>query len=170
MKNVVVSMLFAMLVAVQLPANAMKLSGEEASSNPTYKPTRSAVEKAMAKMGYDYEIDSDGDIVFETEDNGYIVYVIYDVFGSDDRLWNLRMLSQFTTKKSRYEELLEYVNQWNADKKYPKIFMDGRDTLSLELNFPIQYGFNPDEFEDNVIGMFENTIKQIAEDTKDMRL
>ncbi|WP_026970515.1 YbjN domain-containing protein [Aliagarivorans marinus] len=169
MKKNLVFMLFAMFLDVQLPVNAMELAGEVASSNPSYQPTRSAVQKAMAKMGYEYKIDSDGDVVFKMHDEGYYVYIIYDVIDGN-RLWNLRILSQFSSEPSNYKQLLEFVNRWNTEKKYPKVYMQGRDTLALELNYPIEYGFNPDEFEDNVIGMFERTISQIADETRDMLL
>ena len=47
--------------------------------------------------------------------------------------------------------------------------MKDRDSFKVTLNYPIQYGFNPDEFEDNVVGMFERTVSQIGDDIDAMR-
>ncbi|MCP3665686.1 MAG: YbjN domain-containing protein [Gammaproteobacteria bacterium] len=126
------------------------------------------MKKTMKKMGYDFTIDEDGDIKYKMDDTGWTVYVIFDETSSG-KLWNLQMLAQFSTKKSRYDELVEYANTWNTKKKFPKVTMKDRDSLKLTMDFPIQYGFNPDEFEDNVIGMFERTVKKIADETDAMR-
>ncbi len=168
MKKVVVSLMLASLLGIHGQANAMKLEGEERAVSPVYKPTPSSVKKTMEKMGVSYTVDDDGDLRYETEDEGWAVYIIFDETRSG-KLWNLQLISQFGTKKSRYEELVEYANKWNAEKKYPKVFMVDRDSLRMELNYPVQYGFNPDEFEDNVIGMFERTLKKIGEETDAMR-
>jgi len=168
MKKVLVSAVFASLLGFQMPAVAMELSGEEVAPSQVYKASKSAVKKAMNKMGYDYTIDGDGDIKYKMEDEGWTVYVIFNETGSG-RLWNLQVMSQFSTKKSRYDELLAYVNKWNYEKKFPKLSLPDNDSLRLTVNFPIEYGFNPDEFEENAVLMFERTIKQIGEDTYSMR-
>lgn len=168
MKKIIMSALFATLLAGQTTAYGMKLEGETEASSPVYKPTKSAVMKTMDKIGYDYTLDSDGDIKITMEDEGWTVYVIFDETSSG-RLWNLQLMSQFATKESRYDELLDYVNSWNYKKKFPKLSLPDEDSLKLTLNFPVQYGFNPDEFEENAVLMFERTIKQIAEDTYAMR-
>ncbi len=168
MKKIFGLLVLASLLGFQIQASAMKLSGEEKTYSPVYKASKSAVKKTMKKMGYDFTIDEDGDIKYKMDDTGWTVYVIFDETSSG-KLWNLQMLAQFSTKKSRYDELVEYANTWNTKKKFPKVTMKDRDSLKLTIDFPIQYGFNPDEFEDNVIGMFERTVKQIAEETDAMR-
>lgn len=146
----------------------MQLEGEDLTSSPVYKPTKAVVERAMEKMGYDYSIDSDGDIKFKVEDKGWTVYVIYNETSSG-RLWNLQVMSQFSTKESRYDELVAYANKWNSEKKFPKLTMKDEDTLRLTVNFPIEYGFNPDEFEENALDMMKRTLVTIGEDTYAMR-
>lgn len=146
----------------------MKLADEEPAHSPTYKPTVSAVSKAMSKMGYDYEIDGDGDLKFKTDKTNYTAFVIFNKT-SGGAIWNLQVQAQFGTKKSRYDELVEFANEWNNKKKFPKIAMIDEDSLKATMNFPVQYGFNPDEFEENVILMFERTIEDIAEQTSAMR-
>ena len=169
MKKTVVLLTLAFLLGFQALASAIQLEGEENTVSPVYKATRSAVKKTMTAMGIDYTIDSDGDIKYNMGDAGWIVYVIFNDTSTGD-LWNLQVVAQFATKPSRYDELVAYANTWNAEKKYPKVTMVDRDSLRLVLNYPIQYGFNPDEFEDNVIGMFGRTIKIIASETDDMRM
>ncbi len=168
MKKVFISLILFSLIGFQLPANAMQLEGEELAASPVYKPTVSAVKKAMKKMGYTFTIDSDGDLKYKIESKGWTVYVIFDKLSSG-KLWNLHVLAQFSTKKSRYDELIKYVNQWNTQKKYPKLSMKDQDTLRVSLNYPVQYGFNPDEFEENVIGVFEQTLEKIGDETYAMR-
>lgn len=168
MKVFFVLLCFISLLGFQTQATAMKLDGEERAYSPVYKPEKSAVKKAMKKMGIDFTVDGDGDLMYELQDRGWTVYVIFDEIHSG-KLWNLQMHAQFATKKSRYDELVEYANAWNASKKYPKVSMVDRDSLRLTLDYPIQYGFNPDEFEDNIVGMFEKTLKQIGDETDAMR-
>lgn len=156
------------LLGFQMQANAMQLEGEEKALSPVYKATKSAVKKAMKKMGTEFKIDNDGDLNYKMEGKGFNIYVVFNET-SLGKLWNLQIVAQFGTKKSHYDELVEYANSWNSKKKYPKLSMVDRDTLRVTLNYPVQYGFNPDEFEDNVIGMFEKTLKIIADETYAMR-
>jgi excinuclease UvrABC nuclease subunit len=167
MKRIVVSLVLASLLGFQMQANAMKLDGEEEARSPVYKPTRSAVKKAMKKMGIEFTVDDDGDIKYKTDDKGWAIYVLFDEVSG--RLWNVQVVAQFATKKSRYDELIEYANSWNANKKYPKVSMVDRDSLMVEFFYPLQYGFNPDEFEDNVIGAFERALRIIGDETYEMR-
>jgi hypothetical protein len=171
MGKIIVPLILAFLLGFQVQANAMQLEGEEKAYSTIYKPTVSAVKKTMTKMGYEFTVDDDGDLKYKfNRDNGQAwgVYVIFDELSSG-KVWNLKMIAHFATKKSRYDELVQYANSWNYKKKYPKISMKDRDTLRLSLNYPIQYGFNPDEFEDNVIGMFERALNVIADETEAMR-
>lgn len=168
MKRIVNSLIIASLLGFHLQASAMQLDGEAKAVSPTYKATKSAVKKAMKKMDMKYTVDSDGDLEYTTA-NKWSAYVVFDETSSG-QLWNLQVVAQFSTKKSRYEELVAYCNKWNTEKKYPKVSMKDRDSLRVVLNYPVQYGFNPDEFEDNVMGMFERTLKTIGEETYAMRL
>lgn len=167
-KKIVNSLIVASLLGFSLQASAMQLDGEAEAVSPIYKPTKSAVMKTMKKMDKEYTIDKDGDLEYTTV-NDWSAYVVFNETGSG-RLWNLQVVAQFSTKTSRYDELVAYSNKWNSEKKYPKVSMKDRDSLRVVLNYPVQYGFNPDEFEDNVIGMFERTLKTIGEETYAMRL
>ena len=168
MYKMVVLMALASLLGFQMQANAIQLEGEEKTVSPVYKATKSAVKKTMKKMGIKYTVDIDGDLKYKMDGKDWKVLIIFNDTSSG-KLWNLQMLALFSTKKSRYDELVEYANSWNNKKKHPKVSMLDRDSLKLSLNYPVQYGFNPDEFEVNVIGMFERTLKIIADETEAMR-
>lgn len=158
----------ALTLGLQMSAGAITLSGEAPGSSAVYAPTVSAVKKAMEAMHIEYTIDEDGDILYKTED-GYNVFVIFNKL-SDGTVWNLQIMAQFSAKRSCYNDLVTFANEWNANKKHPKISMSDGDTLRMILNLPIQYGFNPDEFEDNGISLFERTMNQALEETDDMLL
>jgi len=120
-------------------------------------------------MGIDHTVDEDGDLVYIVPGKDWSAYVIFSHTGSAEKLWNVQMRVQFATKKSRYDEVIEFANDWNATKKVPKVAMKDRDSMVISMNYPVQYGFNPDEFEENVFEMFNRTVKQIAEETDAMR-
>ncbi len=168
MKKRVAILVVTLLFGFQMQAYAMTLDGEEKAASPLYKPTKSAVKKAMEKMGIAFTVDKDGDLEYKMENKGWTVYVVFNEMSSGE-LWNLQMIAQFGTKKSRYDDLLVYVNNWNRERKYPKVSMARRDSLRASLNYPVQYGFNPDEFEDNVLSMFESSLVKIADDIDEMR-
>jgi len=168
MMKIVMPWVLVSLLGFQVQVNAMQLKGEEKTVSVVYKATESAVKKTMKKMGMKFTLDSDGDIKYKLDDKGWVVYVIFSKSRSG-KLWNIQMRAQFGTKKSRYDELVEYANSWNSKHKYPKVSMKDQDSLSVKLDYPVQYGFNPDEFEDNVLGIFERTLKKIGDETEAMR-
>ena len=168
MKKIIITSILTLLIGFQVPAIAIKLNGEEKTLSPVYKPTTSAVKKTMTKMGINFEVDEDGDLKYKLDDKNWTAYVIFNETSSG-KLWNIQMIARFSTKKSRYDELVEYANSWNTSKKFPKISMEDKDTLRISMNYPVQYGFNPDEFEENMFYIFERTLKKIGDETEAMR-
>jgi len=163
-------LLLVVFLGFQVQINAMLLKGEEYTNSKVYKATRSAAIKSFDKMGIKYKVDSDGDMIYELDNRkGYKVYLIFSELKSSKKIWNIKLVCQFGTKLSRYDELIDYANTWNSTKKYPKVSMKDKDSLRLDLNYPVEYGFNPDEFEDNIVSIFERAVKTIADDTKAMR-
>lgn len=168
MKKAVVSLALAAVLGLSIQANAMNLEGEEKAFSPIYKATDTAVQKTLTKMGTKFTVDSDGDLIYKMDDTGWKVYVIFN-HTSAEKVWNIQVVASFGTKKSRYDELVDYSNTWNSEKKHPKLSMKDSDTLRAVFNYPVQYGFNPDEFEDNVITVFEDALKIVGEETSAMR-
>jgi len=167
-KIIIKLILAASLLGFQIQVDAIELNGEKKATSHVYQASKSAVEKTMKKMGIKFEVDGDGDFHYKMDDKGWNVYVIFN-HSKSGKLWNIQMMAQFATKKSRYDELVEYANAWNAKRRHPKVSMKDRDSLRMSLNYPVQYGFNPDEFEDNVIGTFERTLKIVVGETEAMR-
>ena len=168
MKKVLGAVVITSLLSVSA-INAMNLQGEELTTSKVYKPTKSVIEKTMTKLGYTYQIDEDGDMLFRLGKGEWKTYLIFDTFSKEKKIWNIQLLAQFSIDPARYDELLIYVNKWNVNKKYPKLSIRDKKTLKLSYNYPIQYGFNPDEFEENVLGIFKTTIDTITKETYSMR-
>lgn len=151
-----------------IPAQAIELEGERPSASAYYAPTVSAIKKTLDKMRLKYEVVKKDQLLRYTIEGGLIVHVGLNS-KSSGKLYNVQMISQFGTKPSRYDDLVAYANKWNKEKKQPKVLMFDNDSLRLIFNYPVEYGFSPDEFEDNVVGTFERTLRQIKTETSDMR-
>jgi len=167
MKKRTVLLILALLLGLFTQVNAMELKGVKKATSPVYEPTKSAIKKTLKKMGIKFKVDSDGDLLYHNK-KGLAIYIIFDETSSG-KVWNLQMRSLFSTKKSRYNKLIKYANKWNSKYKVPKLAMRDRDTLVATFNYPIQYGFNPDEFEDNVMSIYETALNKIADETLSMR-
>lgn len=162
--------LVALCALISIPlaqVSAMDLKDEELKDVKIYVPTVSAVKKTLTKMGIDFVVDEDGDLKYEMDNTGWTIYVIFDRF--NDRLWNLQMLAQFDTKLSKYDKLVSFANDWNTEHKAPKISFPDKETLKATWEFPIEYGYNPDEFEENGIIFFQRALKDVADETYDWR-
>ena len=146
----------------------MELKGEELAHSKIYKPTVSAVEKCLRKMGYESTIDEDGDLKFKINKGKWRAFVIFNRYKSSKKIWNLQVMSQFSAKKSHYDEMLIFANKWNSKKKFPKVSIIDQDSMRMIINHPVEYGFNPDEFETNVIEVFETAVKQIVQEADPM--
>ncbi|NPA72895.1 MAG: hypothetical protein GXO35_08715, partial [Gammaproteobacteria bacterium] len=126
MKLAVIPLCLAMTFGFASQAYAMKLSGESMTYSKVYKPTETAVMKTLDKMGIDHTVDDDGDLVYIVPGKDWSAYVIFSHTGASEKLWNVQMRVQFATKKSRYDEVIEFANEWNATKKAPKVAMKDR--------------------------------------------
>lgn len=134
-----------------------------------YKPTKTTVMKTLDRMGVEFEVDRDGDVVYEFKQNDWHGYIIFSYIGSARELWSLQIRTQFSTKASYYEELVDYANQWNANQRLPKVAMKTPSKMVLSMNYPVQFGFNPKEFEVNVFQVFNRMAKQVDSEIKEMR-
>ena len=120
-------------------------------------------------MGVEYSVDADGDLLYKLNDKGWKGYVIFSFAADQSSLWNLQVRTQFATKSSYYDELLEFANHWNSTQKIPKISMKNRSKMVLTINYPVQYGFNPQEFKVNIFKMFNRTAEKIGVEINFMR-
>ena len=120
-------------------------------------------------MGVEFDLDGDGDVYYTLNDKSWKGYVIFSHLGAQNQLWSLQVRTQFATKASFYEELLEFANHWNANNKVPKIAMKTRSKMVLSFNYPVQFGFNPKEFEVNVFNLFNRMAEKVGSDIGHMR-
>jgi len=109
----VISMLFLSFIYSH---NATAAENEDFYS-VIYKPSKVSVLKTLDKMGVEFELDSDGDVYYTLNDKSWKGYVIFSHLGTQNQLWSLQVRTQFATKTSYYEELLEFANHWNANNK-----------------------------------------------------
>ncbi|MEA1988167.1 MAG: YbjN domain-containing protein [Pseudomonadota bacterium] len=161
--------LLCSLLSVALNAQAMPLDSERPAYHIVYKPSKTMVMKSLDKMGVEYSVDTDGDLLYKLNDKGWTGYVIFSFAADQTSLWNLQVRTQFATKSSYYDELLEFANHWNSTQKVPKISMKNRSKMVLTMNYPVQYGFNPQEFKVNVFNMFNRTAEKIGAEINPMR-
>lgn len=159
----------ACLTLSSTPSLAINLTGEKATQSQIYQPTKTAVMKTLDKLGVNYWVDRDGDLMYTMNTKGWRGYIIFSYTAAPDGLWSVQVRTQFATKVSYYEDLVEYANHWNATQKMPKIAMKTRSKMVLSFNYPVQYGFNPDEFEHNVLRMFNRKAGEIGTEINSMR-
>ncbi len=154
---------------VILPTQANTLSENQSQFSTVHQTSKAGVMRVLDEMGVDFEMDRDGDLIYRLNDKGWKGYVIFSVIGDSQLLWSLQVRTQFATKASYYDELLDYANHWNANQKMPKIAMKNRSKMVLSVNYPIQFGFNRKEFEVNVFNMFNRMAEKIGDDIQTMR-
>lgn len=124
-----------------------------------------AIKQLLERLGIRYEVNQDQDLDLVLVENGiqYRAYIIFDRL-ENQQIWNLALVASFSTKESGYNDLLHYCNRWNRDKRQPKAYMYDRDGLRLEIQYPIQYGLNLQEFEENILQLFSSALDQVADD------
>lgn len=152
------------LVLYSATTQAMMLRGEEPISAQVYQPSKTAVMKALDKMEVRYNVDRDGDLIYNMNKKGWTGYIVFSYRAEQAGVWNVQLRTQFATKAKHYQALLEYANHWNATQKFPKVAMRTPQKMVLSLNYPVQYGFNPNEFKYNVFNMFNRIAEQIGDE------
>lgn len=169
LKFVNVGLFFLSLILLSQPGLAKSYEHEAGFYKPFNHSSKVVVMKTLDEMGVRYEVDEDGDLVFTMNDKGWIGYVIFSYAAGTRHLWNVQVRTQFATKSSYYEELLEFANGWNSTQKVPKVAMKNRSKMVLSINYPIQYGFNSEEFKHNIFNMFNREAEKIGNQINPMR-
>ena len=177
-KKVILGFLFLSFIVVNFKANA---SNQYASSEPlvnvekhtsnqcsTFPATKVGVMLLLDKRGVEFTIDSDGDLRYEMNTDNWHGYVIFGEIGKPSKLWNLQVRTQFNTRPGFYQKLVMFANNWNADQKVPKIAMKVPNKMVLSINYPVQFGFNPKEFEVNVFNQLNRSAVKIAKQIEPM--
>lgn len=125
--------------------------------------------KSLDRQNIPYQIDAQGDLVYQLNDKGWSGFVIFQHIGQEQRLWNVQVRVQFATNPAKYFQALEYANDWNNNQVNPKIAMKSANKMVVSVNYPVQFGFNAKEFEINVFGLVNRMAEKIAQETYDLR-
>lgn len=133
-----------------------------------YPASKEGVMRLLDSLRVDFRIDQDGDLVYDLNHNDWHGYIIFSELGNDRVIWNLQVRTQFSTKPQFYAQLLKFTNDWNASQKMPKIAMKSSHKMVLSINYPVQFGFNPKEFEVNVFKQLNRSAKTIFKQIEPM--
>ncbi len=79
--------------------------------------------------GYSYFVDSDGDIGGMW--HGRLFYFL--LFGAHDEILQVRGQWNREIALERLEEILEFCNEWNADRIWPKAYTRVRDNGMIQV-------------------------------------
>lgn len=112
-----------------------------------------------------YLVDQDGDFRVDFaafDDNGFELSVWLTAEGTNEDIFVVRGLCNARVAKTLWPSVLEFCNQWNMEKRYPKAFLwipEDTDALfgsiHLEGQFPLPAGVTQpilDEFISTIIG------------------
>ncbi|SEI77797.1 Putative sensory transduction regulator [Allopseudospirillum japonicum] len=149
---------------VSYGALSQQVAPTDATQTNAIAPDK-AIRQLLDRLGIRYEVSQDQDLDLVLVENGiqYRAYIIFDRL-DNQQIWNLALVASFSTKENHYNDLLHYCNRWNRDKRQPKAYMYQRDSLRLEIQYPVQYGLNVQEFEENILQLFSSALDQVADD------
>lgn len=139
-----------------------KIANAEDAISKLYPATRAGVIRLLDRLGVTYQIDQDGDLIYQLGKNNWHGYIIFGELGQHKQLWNLQVRTQFDIKPEYYRELLGFANKWNLQQKVPKIAIKAPKKLILSINYPVQFGFNRKEFEVNVFRQLNRSTAEIV--------
>lgn len=101
----------------------------------------------ITDSGYSYFVDSDGDVGGLW--HGRLFYFL--LFGSDDEILQVRGQWNRDLAIERLEEVLEFCNDWNADRIWPKTYTRVRDNgmiqVFTEVTVDLEHGVTDDQLD-----------------------
>jgi protease YdgD len=162
--------LLALLVGVTLwswpgPALAFRPPNDSRLEAPVYRVSAPLIQSLLADEGILGKIDSEGDVAlnFRAEDTELAGWIVLDRV--DEReIWNIRFTASIpaglTGDRDR-EALIVFANSWNRDEIALKLYLDEEGRLEAEHNLPVQYGINPDEFMENGIRLYQDSLARV---------
>ncbi len=100
-----------------------------------------------ADCGYAYFIDSDGDLGGLWR--GRLFYFL--LFGAQDEILQVRGQWNRDLTIERLEEILEFCNEWNTDRIWPKTYTRVRDNgmiqVFTEVTVDLEHGVTDDQLD-----------------------
>lgn len=107
----------------------------------------SRVVEWITDSGYSYFVDSDGDVGGLW--HGRLFYFL--LFGHGDEILQVRGQWNRDLALERLEEILEFCNEWNADRIWPKTYTRVRDNgmiqVFTEVTVDLEHGVTDDQLD-----------------------
>ncbi len=101
----------------------------------------------ITDCGYSYFVDSDGDVGGLW--HGRLFYFL--LFGKSDEILQVRGQWNRDLAIERLEEVLEFCNEWNADRIWPKTYTRVRDNgmiqVFTEVTVDLEHGVTDDQLD-----------------------
>ncbi|MFZ5791076.1 MAG: YbjN domain-containing protein [Pseudomonadota bacterium] len=159
--------LLAAALFVAAPAPAFDASASKTLGTPLYKTTEALVQSLLVDEGRGSKIDKDGDLelTFRAGNAELPGWVVFDRL-DDGTIWNLRFTAPIPDERTRSmdaDALIAFANKWNRDEIAVKLYLDKDGQLQAEHDLPAQYGLNPEEFKENGIRLYEQTLARILD-------
>ncbi|WP_246857549.1 YbjN domain-containing protein [Oerskovia sp. KBS0722] len=108
---------------------------------------RARVLEWIADAGYSYFLDAEGDVGGLW--HGRLFYFL--LFGSHHEILQVRGQWNRDITIERLEEILEFCNEWNADRIWPKAYTRVRDNgmvhVFTEVTVDLEHGVNDDQLD-----------------------
>ncbi|MHA7134959.1 type III secretion system chaperone family protein [Oerskovia turbata] len=108
---------------------------------------RARVLEWIADAGYSYFLDAEGDVGGMW--HGRLFYFL--LFGSHTEILQVRGQWNRDITIERLEEILEFCNEWNADRIWPKAYTRVRDNgmvhVFTEVTVDLEHGVNDDQLD-----------------------
>jgi len=121
------------------------------------------IERYLKEVGLRYLIDNDGDYIVQfAEDSDFNgeLSVLFGRGGNKKDVYYVRVYCNKTIPKTRFADALLLCNRWNKERRWPKAFLNTRDTgdttkgdIVLELQIDLEKGIHQALFND-----FTNTV------------
>lgn len=160
--------LLAAAVFVAAPAAlAFDAPAGKKLSAPLYKTTEALVQSLLADEDRSSKVDKDGDleVTFRAGDVELPGWVVFDRL-DDGTIWNLRLTAPIPTELTGAMDtnaLIAFANRWNRDEIAVKLYLDEDGQLRAEHDLPARYGLNPNEFKENGIRLYEQTLSHLLD-------
>jgi len=144
------------------PAWAFKPPPGSRLDAPVYRVSAPLIQSLLADEGIRGKIDQEGDVSlsFHADDQDLPGWIVFDRV-DDGEVWNIRFTApippRLTGDRDR-DALIAFANGWNRDEIALKLYLDEEGQLEAEHNLPVQYGFNPDEFMENGIRLYQDSL------------
>jgi hypothetical protein len=150
-----------------VPAMAFEVPKGSRLDSALYKPSAELLQSLLSDEKIRSKIDQEGDlaVTFHGHDTAMEGWIVFDKL-DDGTIWNLRFTAPVPNSKVQgldRGELMLFANNWNRDEIAVKLYVDDEGMLQTEHDLPVQFGLNPQEFQENGIRLYENALGRLVD-------